>query len=120
MKRSAPIARKTRLRPVNRTRKAREFERAYGSRARVEWVQSRMCCACSAVPCENAHYVTGGMGRKAGSSAVVPLCAPHHRMLHRMGIASFERYMGWSPDSLARLAALTEAAWQRHQRGDAA
>lgn len=98
MKRSAPIPRKTRLarggrvKPVNRKRRASEFARCYGSKERVAWVKSLPCAVRSlglsifAMPChgpmDNAHTVTGGMGRKADAETIIPLCRRHHEGFH--------------------------------------
>jgi len=59
-------------------RGANEFQRVYGSKERVEWVQSLPCLACGKGPSENAHTENGGMGRKAGYATIVPLCPEHH------------------------------------------
>ncbi|MHB1097872.1 MAG: hypothetical protein ACYC3F_17070, partial [Gemmatimonadaceae bacterium] len=80
MKRSKPLARTSRLargariKAVNRRRKASEFTRTYHSRARLRWVKSLPCLACTAIaplfgmtcgPSDNAHTETAGAGRKA-------------------------------------------------------
>lgn len=108
-----PIARKP--------RKASEFRRVYGSRARVRWVKSLPCVACLAVSpifgaisagqSQNAHTVTGGMGRKAGSETIVPLCASHHRC--------YDQHQPPFDTPAARqavidAAAVVETAWQAH------
>lgn len=78
---SLPIARKAYLkrgkrpRTANPKRKAREFERAYHSEERVLFVKGLPCCACKVVGhSENAHIETGGIGRKADYTKIVPLC----------------------------------------------
>jgi len=65
------------------------MDRIYGSKERRRWIKSLPCLACCLVSpifaladkwsCENAHVVTGGMGRKADASHIVPLCRTHHR-----------------------------------------
>lgn len=102
-----PFKRSGRIKPKKRS--AVEFARVYGSKARAAWVKSQMCFLCSDVPCENAHIVTGGMGRKAEYTKIVPMCKPHHAMLHRMGRPSFERYMTTDLDALAEAC---EQRWQ--------
>jgi hypothetical protein len=86
MKRGAPLKRGGRIKPKKRT--ASEFNRIYGSRARVAWVKSLPCLACLAIhpafavtagTSHNAHTETGGIGYKAGYETIVPLCSSHHR-----------------------------------------
>lgn len=82
-KRTAPKA-------SNPARKAREFARAYHSKARVEFVKGLGCVYCTALhplfgvvtagKSHNAHTVTGGGSRKADFTTIVPLCASHHRL----------------------------------------
>lgn len=90
-------------------RKPSEFARIYGSKARVEWVKDQPCVVCGFVPSENAHIVTGGMGRKADFDTIIPLCRFDHRVLHRFGRRPCESLTG---KTLEQLAAQTEAAWQ--------
>lgn len=87
MKRTAPMKRGGKIKP--KARSAGEFARVYGSRARVAWIKGLACIACDAISpafglvtrgkCENAHTVTGGMGRKSDHTTIVPLCPVHHR-----------------------------------------
>ncbi len=60
-------------------RKPSEFKRIYGSKARVEFVKSLACAACSVVGySENAHVLgNGGTGRKADYKTIAPLCGQH-------------------------------------------
>lgn len=77
-------------RPRPKKRTPSEFERIYGSRARVRWVKSLPCVYCAmlnpllglatAGRSHNAHTVTGGMGRKADADTICPLCPAHHRL----------------------------------------
>ena len=80
----------TGVKAVNPKRRKAEWARAYGSAERVKWVKRQVCCICSAVPVDQAHIEGGGAGRKADADRIVPMCRPHHDMLHRMGRASFE------------------------------
>lgn len=106
----------------NRKRRASEFQRAYGSKARVAFVRSLPCVAALSVrwPCfpgaENAHVGTGGRGRKADAARIVPLCPNHHRELHNLGRDEFERRRILNLDWHA---AETERAWQIHQKAGA-
>jgi hypothetical protein len=102
MKRSAPLKRHARLAPgrgprrvvrvkaVNAARRSSERARAYGSPERRAWVKALPCLVCISIPSENAHVVTGGMGRKADAASIVPLCHRCHRELHAIGVASFQ------------------------------
>lgn len=113
--RRSPIARSGRVKKVNAKRKAKEFARAYGSKERVAFVKSEPCAACLTGDCsgpkENAHTKTGGYGRKSDARFIAPLCHGHHQELHRSGQYSFDAK---HRISLAYIARLTEAAWQKH------
>lgn len=122
MKRGKPIARTTRVKAGNPKRKASEFQRCYGSRARVKWVQSLPCIvddvAESGIPCgrsENAHVPSqSGAGRKGDARHIVPLCKWHHTQsirtsLHALNKAGFNAYHDLDLDAIA---ATVEARWQ--------
>lgn len=83
LRRKSPLARGGRVKPKKRT--ASEFSRIYGSKKRVAWVKAQPCLVCGSGPCENAHVVGGGMGRKASHTAIVPLCSSHHWQSHHYG-----------------------------------
>lgn len=108
-----PIA-KTPVKKRNAKRKVSEFARAYGSKARVEWVKSRPCVAwtrnCQG-PIHNHHIKNGGGSRKADARFIVPLCELHHGVLHRMGRQSFES--GYNCH-LETWAATIELQWRKH------
>lgn len=84
--------RSSRVKNVNRRRKAKEWKRAYGSKERVAFVASLPCLVdgCTATPCENAHTRGEGASRKAGFALIVPLCHNHHAELHTFGRITFE------------------------------
>jgi len=106
---------RTRLNPVNRERRKREFARAYGSKARVEWIQSLACLHCLSRPSENAHTPSrSGMGRKGDASTIVPLCSACHHRLHQVGLETFQSE---SLLDLAQCAAIIDAAWTAHISG---
>lgn len=118
--RKAPIRRHKRanLKPrkplpkKNGKRREKAFRRAYGSKERVEWTRLHGCVVCARVPCDNAHVVGGGMGRKADADRIVPLCREHHDDLHRFGLATFQRvYL----TDLPWAAELHAAAWREWQ-----
>lgn len=126
MKRSALSSRSAPPKARNPKRKAREFERCYGSTARVAFVKSLPCIVCGRGPCDNAHIRGDGAGRKADYTAIVPLCCMpmddpwnpgyhrgHHGLFHKIGVESFvalyqTRRRGLD---LEAEAAKTEAAW---------
>lgn len=64
-------------------RKASEYRRIYGSRARVKAMKALGCAVshCRLGPVHNAHLTNGGTGRKADWDTIVPLCASHHMQL---------------------------------------
>lgn len=102
---------RSRLRPSNPRRRKREFERAYGSEARVEWMRAQPSVVSGRTPCVNAHVKTGGMGRKADAAWIVPLTHEEHEELHRMGVLTFERHY---VIHLASAAEAVERKWQVH------
>lgn len=112
--RTSKLDRSTRIPPVNRERRERERERAYGPEARRRWVKSIPCIICRKLPVDQAHVPSkSGMGRKGDASNIVPLCSGptgHHAQQHEMGVESFERLHGIS---LAEEARAIEEAWQQ-------
>lgn len=113
MKRSTrPLARKARVAQVNRKRHAREWARAYGSKERVAWIARHPSVVSDQTPCENAHVVSGGKGRKADADKVVPLTSAEHRQLHLFGVRQFE--VDYDIDLLFT-AAQIEREWQQHR-----
>lgn len=110
--------RKSRVKNVNRRRKASEFKRAYGSKERVEFVQALPCVGCTrrfAGLSVNHHIETGGAGRKADATLIVPVCCECHDEIHQHGRAYYELKHGVE---LGVQAALTEQAWQAHLAPD--
>lgn len=90
MIRRSPLPRSTKpIRRRNPKRQRSEFARCYHSRERVRFVKSLGCVVCTmlspffglatAGKCHNAHTETGGMGRKADYTTIVPLCPVHHK-----------------------------------------
>lgn len=104
-----------RIRPKKRT--AGEFSRIYGSKARVQWVKSQPCLVCGFGPCENAHVVSGGMGRKADANTIVPLCRDHHWQSHHYGWDVMANRWG-REDFRLRLAADVQTRWERYAEGE--
>lgn len=112
MKRGKPIARSGRPKRVNAKRKAREWARAYGSEARVLFVQGLRCaCGCGVKPCEVAHVGNGGMSRKADAAQTLPLAPECHRKQHQKGWES----IGMNVDEAMEIARAVENIWQRRQ-----
>ncbi len=88
LRREAPIARRTRLRPVNRERKLERYEAAFGDRA--ELVRAMPCLLLGTEcwgPIEAAHVRSRGAGGTRRD--LVPLCSKHHREQHDTGIKTF-------------------------------
>lgn len=83
---------RTRVKPVNRKRRGKEWLRAYGSPERVAFVKSLPCIAspyvCAGV-IQNAHVRGGGASRKADADQIVPACELHHKQMHTLGIRTF-------------------------------
>lgn len=117
--RSAPLRRgdsklerRTRIRPINRERAAKKFERNFGEKA--SFVRSLPCLVSGClVPSQAAHARARGMGGAKGDSTVlVPLCWQHHdeageyRTSDR---AAFEARYGLD---LMVIAGELEAQWQ--------
>ena len=67
------LVRKTALAKSNPERRERSFEDAFGSKARVEWINGLPCAHCDVTGwTQNAHTRSRGAGGKACD--VVPLC----------------------------------------------
>lgn len=103
---------------VNPERKAREFERTYLSKERVEFVKGLPCIVphCRRRPSDNAHITPDGMARKGHYTTIVPACRMHHTRLdtHPDGREGFE---GEMYVDLEALAADTEKHWLAHSGG---
>jgi RNase P subunit RPR2 len=84
-----PLKRKTAIKksgkPKAKPRSKIDFMRIYGSKTRVEFVKKLPCTACNSGPCENAHIKSGGMGRKADYTDIIPLCKKCHALQHQKG-----------------------------------
>lgn len=116
MKRT-PLKRKTRLtskaKPKSRQRiKAKprssiEFQRVYGSKRRVAYIKELPCVVCGNGPCENAHIKSGGVGRKAEYTDIIPLCTTCHRTQHQHGWKA----LSLDAPTLQHLAYLTQWRW---------
>lgn len=101
----------------NAKRRVKEWDRAYGSKTRVKFVAQLPCAACGGGPCENAHTESGGAGRKADYTKIIPLCGGLHgchAKQHRSGWLS----IAMTETSRERAAALTEQLWQEARGGD--
>ncbi len=102
----------TRRSPIkSKKRKPSEFARIYGSKARVAWMKQQPSVASGLRPCVGHHIKTGGTGRKADYTKIVPLTHDEHLLLHWIGMDSFEKRHGFS---LERMAAQIELRWQSH------
>ena len=113
--RGGPIARSGRPKRVNRKRKASEWKRAYGSKARVRWLKAQPCAADGRMPCDVAHISSGGAGRKADHDQTIPLCSGIngcHAKQHQSGWMS----IGLTEEGRRRAAENTELAWVASQQ----
>jgi hypothetical protein len=103
-------------------RKPSETLRIYGPPERRAWVKSLACTYCFAVhpliglatagSSHNAHTVTGGTGRKADYTTIVPLCASHHKRYDEHQ-APFDSEL--VRDAMKASAALVEQEWQQRR-----
>ena len=63
-------------------------ERRLRSKAHLQFVASKPCLICEALPC-HAHHITfaqpRGLSQKVSDEFTVPLCAVHHNELHAFG-----------------------------------
>ena len=110
LKRTTPLKRSGRIAPSKRT--AGEYNRIYGSKARVRWVKLQSCVSCGTEgtedhPNHNHHTQNGGQGRKADHGTIVSLCFSCHHEVHT-GVLRGTRE--WWAD----MARLTEARWQQY------
>jgi len=113
----SPMKRGKGIKPRNAKRRVKEWDRAYGSKARVRFVAQLPCAACGGGPCENAHTESGGAGRKADYTTIIPLCGGLHgchAKQHRSGWLS----IAMTETSRERAAALTEQLWQEARGGE--
>lgn len=87
------------------------WERAYHSVERVEWVRWLPSVIGGGKPCVNAHVRTGGTAMKAEYIWIVPLTFEQHEELHRIGIQSFSAKYNIDLDAAARM---VEIQWQSY------
>jgi len=64
------------------------------SSAHLKWIRTQPCVVCfSKRNVEAAHVGSRGMGQKCSDLETIPLCQPHHREQHRVGLRVFvEKY----------------------------
>ena len=79
---------RTRVNPVNATRRTETYARAFGDKA--DWIRAQPCCVpgCRRHPSVAAHAIPRGMGSANGdASHLVPMCQLHHDAAgeHRTG-----------------------------------
>ena len=91
MKRTRMKPRAKPIKPVNRKRKQKRSDEAFGSQERRDWMHTFGCVVCHHKPIEIAHVKSRGAGGTADDT--VPLCREHHTEQHAVGIVTFqERY----------------------------
>jgi len=111
------LIRRTRPNAVNAKRSARNWARAYGSKAFVGWISRLPCWACGYAgpsPRQAAHTITGGMGRKADANTIIALCNVCHAKQHQSGWLA----IGMTDESRARAAAQTQTMWEARGAGE--
>ena len=100
-------------RPINKSnpvRRAREFARAYGSKERVQFVQTIPCILCARTPSVNAHMKSkSGMGRKGDYTTIAALCHECHLQYDSNTLSD------WAVEKAEGDAASVEHAWQVQQ-----
>jgi len=123
---STIVAKPRRQSVKRKPRSPEEYARIYGSKARVAFVKSLGCVYCTALSpffglatagrSDNAHTVSGGKGRKADYTTIIPLCRNHHRMYdeHRGPLANQT-----VRDVMKSAAAEVERMWLAHSLGRA-
>jgi hypothetical protein len=89
-------------------------ERRLRSKAHLQFVASKPCLICEALPC-HAHHITfaqpRGLSQKVSDEFTVPLCAVHHNELHALGNeASWWRGQGIEP--VSRASELWRETWR--------
>lgn len=89
--RTKSLTRRTKLRPVNRKRRARLHERNFGKQA--ELCRSLSCSMCGAPPPNDPHHLKarGFGGVKSNDDQCVSLCRRCHDDVHRLGRAAWTR-----------------------------
>lgn len=104
MKRGGPIARRTRLRPVNPSRKAKLYARNFGEWADV--IRGLPCVTCGVgPPSDPSHTRTRGAG--GDLKTIVPMCRACHQ--------HFEEH----PLELKKLRPVAAALWALGEKGGA-
>lgn len=79
---------RSKIKPVNKKRKTKNFKKHFHSEEFVIWIKNRPCVVCGLTPSDTAHIksrISGGYIRN-----VVPLCRTHHTESHTIGLKSFE------------------------------
>lgn len=94
----------------NAKRHSRNWTRAFGSEARVEFVRSLACVTCGRrgnIQCSHIPNAEGrGMARRGNADQTVPQCPSCHMRLHELGPRAFPDF-DWKA-----AAAHTEASFQ--------
>lgn len=112
-----PLARRTKLRPVNRERRTELYERQYGDRGEV--IRAMPCLLLGQDGCHGSIEAAHVRSRGAGGTArdLVPLCAAHHREQHDHGIKTFAARYGLDLRAIADALARRLDEHERRQHG---
>lgn len=95
LKRGAPPKRHKRLNPINRKRRARAREAAFGPQA--DLCRSLPCACCGAEPgalCRVDPHHEPTRARGGLDPDTCPLCWRCHHLRHHLGLAEFEKRTG--------------------------
>lgn len=96
-------------------RAAAEWARKYGSIERVLFVKHGGPCStprCGGRPCDNSHYGTEGMGRKAHHTRILRQCRKCHDRVGDIGWPAFlDENPGLDPE---RECEVLDIHWQEH------
>ena len=108
IKRSGWIKRFTRLKPVNRARRKKLYERNFGDYA--DTIRALPCFICRKYPpSDPAHVKSRGAG--GDKTSLVPMCRYHHDLQGDMGTPEFQRV--YRVDLVAEAARL----WKQNGEG---
>lgn len=80
---------------------------AYGSIERVLWMKNLRSVVGGGWPCVNAHTRSGGTGKKAAYTTIIPVTDAEHRIAHGHGWS----VLGLDTDRLDALAAEIQQRW---------
>ena len=85
-------------------------QKKFRSKKYLMWVANKPCLLCMTEPCQ-AHHITiaehRGFGQKVSDNYTIPLCYPHHHLLHMTGERKFWQKIGINPKFYSELLFVT-------------